>query len=136
MAPERVERLALTSMCFFLNKQQMELYTSIMSYIQFGMRFRYEWMASLPGLPRLIATRYFYHIPREKALLRQGFLDYLRLDFATAVACANNATDPRIEAAGAEIKVPTILIPCRQDQVMPLENVEYSARRIPDCQVH
>ncbi|NJN92581.1 MAG: alpha/beta hydrolase [Anaerolineales bacterium] len=135
LAPERVERLALTSMCFFLNKQQMELYTSIMSFIQLGMRVRYEWMASLPGLPQMIATRYFYRIPRDKALLRQGFLDYLQLDFDTAVACANNATDPRIEAAGAQIKVPTILIPCRQDQVMPLENVEYSAQRIPDCQV-
>lgn len=135
LVPERIERIVLTSVCFFRNQQQADMYTTFMSFIKLSMRFRSEWMAVLPGLPRLMATRYFYRIPNDEVLLRQGLLDYLQLDFDTAAACADNATDPRIEAAGLRIQAPTILIACRQDQVMPLENVDYTVQRIPDCQV-
>lgn len=135
LLPERVERIVLTSVCFFRSKQQADMYTTFMSFIKLSMRFRSEWMATLPGLPRLMATRYFHRIPNDEMLLRQGLLDYLQLDFDTAAACADNATDPRIEAAGARIQAPTILIACRQDQVMPLENVDYTVQRIPNCQV-
>lgn len=135
LAPERIERIVLTSLCFFVNEKQAEVYTAIMNFFQLAMRFRSDWMVNLPGLPQMMALRYFYHLPSNDTLLRQGLLDYLQLDFDTAVACANNATDLRIEAAGARVNVPTILVACRQDQVMPLENVEYTAKRIPDCRV-
>ncbi|NJN99742.1 MAG: alpha/beta hydrolase, partial [Anaerolineales bacterium] len=135
LAPERIERIVLTSLCFFVNEKQAEVYTAIMNFFQLAMRFRSDWMATLPGLPQMMALRYFYRIPNNDALLRQGLLDYLQLDFDTAVACANNATDLRIEAAGSRIQAPSILIACRQDQVMPLENVEYTVNRIPNCHV-
>lgn len=135
LVPDRIERIVLTSMCFFMNKKQAEVYTTIMNFIQLSMRFRFKWMADMPGLTHMMAMRYFYRVPKDGADLRQGLLDYLQLDFDTAVACANNATDPRIETAGTQIKVPTLLIACRQDQVMPLENVNYSVERIPNCQL-
>jgi len=83
-----------------------------------------------------MANRYFYRLPKDNKLVEQGFIDYLELDAATAVACAKNATDPAIEAAGANVQAPTLLIACRQDQVMPVANVDYTAKVIPDCQVH
>ncbi len=135
-APSRVERLVLTSMCFFMTEKQAEVYTTIMSFFQLAMRFRFSWMAAIPGLSQLMATRYFYRMPEDQAAVDQGLLDYLQLDFDTAVACANDATDPRIEAAGTRVQVPTLLIACRQDHVMPLENVEYSVSRIPGCRLH
>lgn len=134
--PERVERLVLTSMCFFMTQKQAEIYSSIMKVVRLMMRMRFKQMADIPGLSYMMALRYFYKVPNEPELLRQGFLDYLTLDFETAAACAKNATDPRIEAAGAAVQVPTLLIACRQDQVMPVENVNYSVNVIPNCQLH
>lgn len=133
--PERVERLVLTSMCFFMTQKQAEIYSSIMKVVRLMMRMRFKQMVDIPGLSYMMALRYFYKVPNEPELLRQGFLDYLTLDFETAAACAKNATDPRIEAAGAAVQVPTLLIACRQDQVMPVENVNYSVNVIPNCQL-
>jgi pimeloyl-ACP methyl ester carboxylesterase len=67
--------------------------------------------------------------------LRQGLTEYLTLDYDTAVACANDASDPAIPAAGARVQVPTLLIACRQDEVMPVENVDYTMRVIPNSSV-
>lgn len=135
LIPDRVERLALTSMCFFMTEKQAEIYTGIMKVVRLMMRVRFKQMVDIPGLSYMMALRYFYRVPNKPVALRQGFLDYLTLDFETAAACAKNATDPRIEASGAKVQVPTLLIACRQDQVMPVENVDYSANIIPNCQV-
>lgn len=132
---DRVERMVLTSMCFFMTEKQAEIYTGIMKVVRLMMRVRFKQMADIPGLSYMMALRYFYRVPNDPAALRQGFLDYLTLDFETAAACAKNATDPSIEAAGAKVQVPALLIACRQDQVMPVENVNYSANVIPNCQV-
>ncbi len=133
--PDRVERLVLTSTCFFLSERQKQIYESIMQFTFQVMRFRPRWLADLPGLPQLMATRYFYRVPTDKELLRDGLLDYLQLDLATAVACATNAADPTIPEAGTRLQMPTLLVACRQDQVMPVENVDYTAALIPNCTV-
>lgn len=133
--PERVERLVLTSMCFFMTEKQAEVYSAIMKFMRLTMRVRFKQMVNIPGLSYMMATRYFYRVPDDEALLRQGFLDYLTLDFDTAAACAKNATDPSIEEAGVNVQVPTLLIACRQDQVMPVENVNYTVDTIPNCQL-
>ena len=83
----------------------------------------------------MMANRYFYRVPKENPLVKQGFVDFLELDAATAVACAIDATSPAIEAAGANVQTPTLLIACRQDQVMPVANVDYTVGVIPNCKV-
>lgn len=133
--PERVKRLVLTSTCFFLDEQQIQIYESIMRFTFLSMRFRPSWLVDLPFMTRLTATHYFYRVPDEPALLRQGFLDYLQLDYKTAVACANDAGAPSIPAAGRRIRVPTLLVACRQDRVMPRGNVDYTVSSIPGCKV-
>lgn len=132
---DRVERLVLTSTCFFLTERQKQIYESIMQFTFMVMRFRPTWLAALPVLPQLMATRYFYRVPNDAQLLRDGLLDYLQLDLATAIACANNATDPTIPAAGERLQVPVLLVACREDHVMPVENVDFTAEMIPNCTV-
>ena len=133
--PAQIERLVLTSTCFFLNEQQQQLYRVIMQVTYLAMRFRPTWLADIPLAARLMATRYFYRVPTDDELLRQGFLDYLTLDLPTAIACADNACDPAIPAAGSRIQVPTLLVACRQDQVMPVDNINYTLQVIPNSQV-
>jgi len=131
--PESVERIVLTSTCFFVDEKQKQLYETIMRFTYLSMRFRPSWLADLPFLTDLTATRYFHRVPDDPGLLRRGFLEYLELDYETAVACANDASSAAIPAAGAQVQVPVLLVACRQDQVMPVENVEYTVQTIPNC---
>jgi pimeloyl-ACP methyl ester carboxylesterase len=133
--PERIERLVLTSLSFFVTESQQQIYRVFMSAFALTMVFRPSWLENVPAMWRMMATRYFHHIPTDEALLRQGWGDYLRLDYGTAIACAKDAADSRIPKAGAKVRVPTLLIACRQDQVMPVENVAYTAQTIPNCEV-
>ncbi|MCB0062977.1 MAG: alpha/beta hydrolase [Caldilineaceae bacterium] len=133
--PDRVERLVLTSTCFFLDEEQVRFYRTIMKATYVTMTFRPKWLADLPFVKQFMATRYFYRVPRDPELLRQGLMEYLTLDYATAVACANDASDPAIPAAGTRLQVPALLIACRQDEVMPVDNVDYTLQMIPNSSV-
>jgi pimeloyl-ACP methyl ester carboxylesterase len=89
----------------------------------------------MPGTVNMMAQQYFYRVPKGNPMLKRGLLDYLELDAATAIACAHDATDDAIPRSGANVHVPVRLIACRQDQMMPLENVDYTLDIIPDCDV-
>jgi pimeloyl-ACP methyl ester carboxylesterase len=106
-----------------------------MAMFKLTMGLRKEWLAEVPGMPQLMALQYFYRVPDDREVLHQGLRDYLRLDAGTTVACADDATDPSIPLAGARLQVPTLLVACKQDRVMPTQNVDYTAETIPDCRV-
>lgn len=134
--PQRIERLVLVSLTFFMTKAQEDIYNTVMRVYKVSTMFRPKWLAYVPGIPSLVAKQYFHRVPTTPELLRSGFLDYLQLDRDTAIACANNATDPRIKAAGYKVQSPTLLIASRQDLMMPLENVDYTVNIIPNCSVN
>lgn len=131
--PQQVERLVLTSLCFFRTKAQEQIYRGVMKVFSWGMAFRPPWLADLPVVSQFMARRYFHRVPDDPRLLRQGLTDYLELDFGTAMACADDACNPRIPQAGARVQAPVLLVACRQDQVMPVENVEFTVAAIPNC---
>lgn len=133
--PDRIERVVLTSLSFFLTEQQKNIYRTVMQVFRVSLAFRPNWLTNVPMVPEAMASRYFHRVPMGQAILRQGLQDFLDLDADTAMACANNADDESIPEAGAKVQVPVLLIACRQDNVMPLENVSYTAETIPDCQV-
>jgi len=133
--PTRIERIVLTSLTFFRTVEQERIYRAVMRGFQVSIRFRPDWLAAVPGVSNMMARHYFHQVPADKDVLKQGLLAYLQLDGATAMACARNATDPRIKEAGVNAQAPTLLIACRQDKMMPLENVDYTADLIPNCAV-
>lgn len=133
--PQRVERLVLTSLSFFVTDMQERIYRGVMQVFKTTLAFRPPWLVLVPGVQHMMATRYFHNVPNNAALLRQGLTDYLELDAKTAIACAENAPHRAIPEAGARVQVPTLLIACRQDRVMPVENVDYTVETIPNCQL-
>lgn len=133
--PQRVERVILTSLSFFLTRLQKRVYHGVMSVFKASMGLRRPWMVSVPGLTQAMAKRYFHNVPENPTLLRRGLRDFLELDAGTAVACADDAPTDAIPEAGAKVKAPVMLIACRQDRVMPPENVAFTAETIPNCQV-
>lgn len=134
--PEPVERIILTSLTFFRTQQQIEVYRNVMRAFKVTMKFKRRWLASVPGMEAMMAKNYFYRVPKGEPMLRQGLLDFLELDGDTAIACADDATDPAIPQAGARVNVPVLLVACRNDNMMPMENVDHTVGIIPDCRVH
>lgn len=133
--PALVDRLALTAISLFRNEAERNIFSVAAEVTGLVMLFRAPWMADLPFLVQQMASRYFYRTPDDAALLRAGFLDYLRMDHGTAVASARSAASQAIPDAARRIQAPTLLIAARQDRVMPTENVDYTATVIPGCQV-
>lgn len=133
--PELIERLVLTSICLFRNERERRSFVLITRMLALSMRLRAPWMADVALLRQSSARRYFYRVPQDEAILRAGFLDYLLMDRATAVASAHSAASPAIPAAAARVQCPTLLIAPREDQVMPVANVEYTGRVIPGCTI-
>ncbi len=133
--PERVEQIVLTSVAFFMTQNQERIYKTIMGIYRFSFGFRPKWLADVPGLKQLLGLQYFYRLPDDDKLLKTGLLDYLQLDADTAMACARDAINPAIPEAGSNMQAPALLVVCRQDKVLPLENVNYTADTIPNCEV-
>jgi pimeloyl-ACP methyl ester carboxylesterase len=133
--PDIVERLVLTSVGLFRNETERVAFGAIMGVTGAMMLFRAPWMADIPFLVQQSARRYFYAVPEDQALLREGFLDYLTMDYGTALASARSAVSDAIPEAAQRIQAPTLLIAAREDQSMPAANIEYTATVIPHCEV-
>ncbi|MCU0514625.1 MAG: alpha/beta hydrolase [Anaerolineae bacterium] len=133
--PQRVERLVLTSLTFFMTASQKQTYLSMMTLFRAMMHFRPAWLEQVPGMAGLMAKQYFYRVPDDPATLREGLHEYLALDRETALRCAADAVDDRIPRAGAMIRVPTLLVAGRHDQMMPAKNVTYTLSILPNSQV-
>jgi pimeloyl-ACP methyl ester carboxylesterase len=133
--PELVDRLVLTSVGLFRNDAERAVFGAIMGLTSALMLVRAPWMADVPFLVQQSARRYFYRVPDDPALLRAGFLDYLTMDYETALASARSAVSDAIPAAARRITAPTLLVAAREDQSMPAANIAYTATVIPRCEV-
>jgi pimeloyl-ACP methyl ester carboxylesterase len=134
--PDLVERLVLTSISLFRSEAERAFFQAFSGVVGLVMRFRTPLLAELPFLTDLFAMRFFYRVPGDRALLRDGFRDYLQMDLATAVVSARSSATQKIPEAAARIVAPTLLIVGRQDQVMPCENVPMTVATIPNCRLH
>jgi pimeloyl-ACP methyl ester carboxylesterase len=133
--PDLVDRLVLTSVGLFRNDTERAVFSAVMGLTGVLMLARAPWMADIPFLAQQSARRYFYRIPDDPQLLRAGFIDYLTMDYDTALACARSGVSDAIPAAARHIQAPTLLIAAREDQSMPEANVAYTATVIPRCEL-
>ena len=133
--PDLAQRLILTAISLFQNDAERTFFRTITEISGVMMHLRADWMADLGFLRQQFATRFFYRVPDDPELLRAGFHDYLTMDRATAVASARSAADPAINAAAHALRLPTLLIVARQDQVMPPANVPFTVASIPGCEL-
>jgi pimeloyl-ACP methyl ester carboxylesterase len=134
--PELVDRLALVGVSLFRNDVERIVFSSVTEVAGLMMRCRPTLLADLPLLTQQFATRFFYRVPDDPQLLRDGFLDYLTMDYGTALASARSASDPRINAAARKIACPTLLIAPRQDRVMPIANLDVTMEAIAGARLH
>lgn len=133
---QRVERLVLTSLCLFTSDAERQFFKVLVRTFRVMMGLRKTPLAALSLFEKMMTSRYFYRIPPQTELVSQLYQDFLRLDGPSAIACAAGAIDPAIDLAAARVQAPTLLLVCRQDRLMPVHNVNFTANQIPRCQVH
>ncbi|NJP05733.1 MAG: alpha/beta hydrolase [Chloroflexaceae bacterium] len=93
------------------------------------------WMASLSSMPlvtRSISQPFFYQIPDNDDLLREGYLEFVLMDQWTSFESVNSLGDPALRKAMQAIAQPTLLIGGRQDVVMPFASLEDAHKIIPN----
>ncbi|MBK1732610.1 alpha/beta fold hydrolase [Thiococcus pfennigii] len=133
---ERVDRLVLTSLCLFTSDAQRKFFKVVALAFRLSLGLRKTPLARAPFFAERMAARYFHRLPPERELIDRLYQDFLELDAASANACAAGATDPLIDVAAARLQAPTLLIACRQDDLMPVANVQFTGNLIPQCAVH
>jgi pimeloyl-ACP methyl ester carboxylesterase len=133
---DRVERLVLTSLCLFTSQAQRRLFKVVVTAFRVSLALRKTPLAKAPFFAERMASRYFHQPPEDPKWVKQLYEDFLGLDGASAIACASGAIEPAIDEAAARLQAPTLMIVCRQDDLMPMLNVEHTASLIPDCRVH
>lgn len=133
---ERVERLVLTSLCLFVTDAERHFFKLITRAFRVALALRKTPIARVPFFADKMASRYFYRPPADPGHVKQLYQDFLGLDGPSAIACALGAIDRAIDEAAARVQAPTLMIVCRQDDLMPVANVEHTANLIPDCRIH
>lgn len=133
--PELVDRLVLTSVSLARTERERQAFLLITKILSLSLKARGRWMAEVPALAKLSARRYFWRVPEDPAALREGYLDYLLMDRATAEATARSAATDVVPEAARLIRAPSLLVAGRHDHAMPVANVEYTATVIPGCRV-
>jgi pimeloyl-ACP methyl ester carboxylesterase len=150
--PARVRRLVLTCFSTFRNELERRMVEQAHRQVNMWMALWQPWMVlwepwmalwqpwmvrlnspSSRPVYRAMTSRFFYQVPADETLLREGFADFLRMDRRTALESAISSGSPVITAALERVQAPTLLIGARQDTVMPPSGVEIVAHLVPDC---
>ncbi len=149
--PDRVGRLVLT--CFSTFRTELERRMVEQAHRQVGMWMALwqpwmvlwepwmtlwqPWMTrmgSMQPIYRAMASRFFYHLPADEAMLREGVADFLRMDRRTALEGALSSGSPVISAALEQVTASTLLIGCHQDAIMLPSGMRVVAHLMQNCQ--
>lgn len=150
--PTRVRRLTLTCFSTYRNELERRVVDQFLRQMGLSVALWQPWMAlwepwmalwqpwmvwmgGMTSIYQTLAWRFFYRVPANEHLLREGLEDFLRMHGPTAVENAISASDPMLNTTLAEIKTPTLLIGTRQDMIMPPPGVEVVAQLIPGCEL-
>ncbi len=132
---ERIRHLILTCPCTYHNDMERRLVRGIHHLTALWMAMRRSWMVGKIPLYRFVARSFFYRVPKDVDLLRAIFDDFFCMDQETALQHALNAANPGYNEVLQSIQVPTMIIGCRQDRVMPGYGPPLVAQRIPTGQM-
>jgi pimeloyl-ACP methyl ester carboxylesterase len=154
--PERVNHLVMTS--FGISGNQMEhLLLNQMFYQldltmnmwrpwitlwqpwwQSWMMVSQFWMAEMgyiPRLPHTIALPFFYRLPSDEQLVREGYTEFVMMDQRTSFETMISLGSPELRETLKSITVPTLLVCGRQDLVVPAPWMENAADMLPDSRL-
>lgn len=133
--PDRVKRLMLTCASTYRNERERRVVQMVHHVMAGWLRLRQPWMAHQRWIYRSVAQRFFYRVPADDELLRENFVDFLRMDRRVAIEGAQSAGSPAYNTALQRVGTPTLVIGARQDMIMPTSGTPFVAALIPDSRL-
>lgn len=154
--PERVNHLIITS--FGISGNQMEHFLLNQMYYQLDltvsmwrpwmtlwqpwwqswMAVSQFWMAEMgyiPRFPHAVAVPFFYRVPSDESVVREGYTEFILMDQRTSFETMISLSNPELRGMLKSIKVPTLLVCGRQDLVVPAPWMENAADMLPDSRL-
>lgn len=133
--PQRVRRLVLTCMSTFRSEFERRIVDQVHHVMALWMALRRPWMGKRRIIYRTAASRFFYRAPKDDAVLRESFDDFLKMDRRTALETAGSAGEARINQALQAVRCPTLVVGARQDKIMPPPGTPEVARLVPNSRL-
>ncbi|MCS7056061.1 MAG: alpha/beta hydrolase [Thermoflexales bacterium] len=129
--PERVRRLIISNFSTFRNELERRMIALMHGVTGLMVKARKFPFARSDGFAKLLGSRYFHRLPDDMQVLRDGLDDFMRMDERTANLTVKASLGWDTPHALARLPMPVMLIHCRNDQIMPPRNAEYTAGLAP-----
>jgi pimeloyl-ACP methyl ester carboxylesterase len=133
--PDQVRRLILTCPATYRNNNERRLINIVHQAMEIGLLMRRPWIGNVPQLYRRISQRFFYRLPEDDLILKEGFLDFLRMDRRTAMESAVSAASKRVNDMLRAIRTPTLVLGTSDDQIMPRHGPATVSQLIPNSRL-
>jgi len=135
MQPHRVRRLILSNFSTFRNERERRLIALMHSVTGLMVGARRLPFAGSDGFARVLGNRYFHRLPDDPLVLRQGLEDFMQMDARTADLTVKQSLSWETPHDLSRLPMPVLLIHCRNDQIMPPRNADYTASLAPHGQL-
>ncbi len=126
-----VRRLVISNFSTFRDERERRLIVFMHNVTSLMVKARRLPFAGSDAFARLLGSRYFYRLPNDAQILRDGLDDFMRMDARTADLTVKASLGWDTPRDLARLEMPVMLIHCRNDQIMPPRNAEYTAGLAP-----
>lgn len=135
MQPARVRRLIISNFSTFRDERERRMIAFMHGVTGLMVKARRLSFARSDGFAKLLGGRYFHRLPDDVTVLREGLDDFMQMDERTADLTVKASLSWETPRDLARLPMPVLLIHCRNDQIMPPRNAEYTAGLAPNGQL-
>ncbi len=151
-APKRVSRLVLTCFGTYVHETEQRMMTQAFYPTDLMLTISKPWLMMMqPWLHTWqcwweqvgeqgklyydIARPFFHQFPPDEDVLREGFEDFMCMDYRSSLESAISLANPAIRDALCSLAVPTLLVGTRQDRMVLPSQVDGTAKLIPQSRL-
>jgi pimeloyl-ACP methyl ester carboxylesterase len=131
MQPTRVRRLIISNFSTFRDERERRMIIFMHRVTGLMVKARKLPFARSDGFAKLLGGRYFHRLPNDVTVLREGLDDFMQMDERTADLTVKASLGWETPRDLAQLPMPVLLIHCRDDQIMPPRNAQYTAGLAP-----
>lgn len=135
MHPGRVRRLIISNFSTFRDERERRFVAFMHHVTGLMVRARGLPFARSDAFATMLGGRYFHRLPADRRILRDGLNDFMQMDAQAADLTVKQSLGWETPQDMARLEMPVLLIHCRNDQIMPPRNAEYTAQLAPHGQI-
>lgn len=92
-------------------------------------------MGYIPEIPSTVARPFFFHLPNDQEMIREGYNDFVCMNQRTSMQSAISLGNPSLRGAMSRITAPTLIVGGKQDLVVPSAALATAQQTISNSQL-